>query len=70
MKKVLEVKEVDVPWTKDSIKSVLWKPLQEALTGEESTTKLTTTEVNEVYEILSRHIAKNFGVDVEFPSLK
>ena len=68
MKKVLEVKTGDVPWNKDTIKEVLWRPLQDAMTGEESTTKLSTTEVSEVYEVLNRHTASKLGVSVEWPT--
>lgn len=69
-KKVLaKIKEgVDIPWSKESIKHSLWHPMQEAVIGEESTTKLTTAQVNQVYEILNRWTAQTFGVSVEFPS--
>lgn len=70
MKKVFEVKEVDIPWNKDIVKSVLWRPIQEAMTGEESTTKLNTTEVSEIYETLNRHIASHFGISIDWPSAR
>lgn len=69
-KKVLaKIKEgVDIPWSKESIKQSLWHPMQQAIIGQESTTKLTTAQVNQVYEILNRWTAQTFGVSVEFPS--
>jgi len=67
MKAVLAVKEVDVPWSQELVKNVLWKPLQKAYLDRSSTTALTTGEVSQVYEILNRHIASNFGVSVAFP---
>lgn len=64
-----KIKEgVDIPWHKESIKESLWKPMQEFITGETSTTKLTTAQVNQVYEILNKWTAQTFGVSVEFPS--
>ena len=70
MKAVLAVKAVDVPWTQELVKEVLWKPLQEYVTEghKKSTTQLDIMEVDRVYSILDRHISSNFGVHVEFPS--
>ena len=74
MKAVLEVKQVDVPWTQDRVKDILWKSLQAPMfpetvndKGEASTTKLESGEVNKVYEVLDRHIAEHFGVHIPFP---
>jgi hypothetical protein len=49
------------------VKEVLWRPIQIAATGKESTTELDTKEPSIVYEILNRHIASNFGVSVPWP---
>ena len=68
MKAVLAVKEVDVPWSKETIKEVLFKPIMLAMFDKKSTTELTTKEVSEVYETLNRHLASKFGVSVSFPS--
>lgn len=68
MKKVFEVKAVEVPWSAGSVKEVLWRPIQGAMIGEESTTKLTTIEISEVYEVLNRHTAQKLGVSVPWPS--
>jgi len=68
MKAVLAVKNVDVPWTKESVKEVLFRPIMEAMIEKESTTDLETTEVSEVWDVLVRHLGENFGVTVPFPS--
>jgi len=67
IKKVMEVKQIDIPWTQQTCKELLWKPLQKAYLDKPSTTALTTGEVSQVYEVLNRHIAQNFGVSVPFP---
>jgi len=59
---------IEIPWTKHSIHDQLWCPIQGAMTGEESTTKLSTTEISDVYEVLNRHTAGKLGVSVEWPS--
>ena len=58
---------VDIPWNTQNIKDYLWKPVQESLLGKKSTTELTTTEIDKIVDILTRHLAK-FGVSVEFPN--
>jgi hypothetical protein len=61
---------VDIPWTSETVKNQLFKPIQKALLEKESTTELTTIEVNKVYEVLMRHLSEKFGVFVEFPSIE
>lgn len=68
LQKVLEQKTVAVPWNERMVKEILWRQLQEVITGKGSTTELTSSEVNRVYEVLDRHIAENFGLSVPFPS--
>ena len=67
MKKVFEVKTVDVPWTQDLVKDVLWREIQIAMFDKKSTTKLETDEVGKVFEVLNRHIAEHFHLSVPFP---
>lgn len=59
---------IDIPWNKDSICDQLWRPIEKAVIGEESTTELSTKDVSEVYEILNRHTAEKLGVSVAWPS--
>jgi hypothetical protein len=67
MKAVLDVKTVDIPWSKETVKEVLWRPIQLAMTEKGSTTELGIVEVSEVWDVLLRHLGENFGVTVEFP---
>jgi len=59
---------IDIPWSRDSIKEQLWRPIQLAMTGKESTTELDTKEPSQIYETLNRHLAAKLGVHVEFPN--
>ena len=59
---------VDIPWTPDNVKEFLWKPLQHAYLDKESTTELTTKEIDKVYDVLNRHLGETTGVTVVFPS--
>ena len=46
---------------------MIWKPLQQALTGKESTRDLTTSEINAVFDILSKWCVEN-EIIIDFPS--
>ncbi len=58
---------VDVPWTKAFVKDYLWKPLQLAMTGIESTTELNTKQISEIYRLVDKTLAENTGISVGFP---
>ena len=68
MKKVLAVKQVDIPWSQKTVKEILWRPIQEAMLEKGSTTELDIMEVDKVYRVLDRHISSNFGVSISFPN--
>lgn len=61
MKRVLKG-EIDIPWTKDSCKLYLYKPVLEAMTGKTSTKQMTTVEPSEVAKVIGRKIAERHGV--------
>lgn len=66
MRKVLKP-EVEIPWTTKSAKEFLWRPIQEIMTGEESTRNASTTDYPQIYDALNRHLGTKFGVSVEWP---
>ena len=67
MRKVLKP-SVEIPWDQESVKSFLWKPIQFAQIQKDSTTDLTTAEVNKIYETLNRHLGDKLSVHVDFPT--
>ena len=54
--------------TKQSVKDIIWRPIQETVVSKKSTTELTKHEVNEVYEIVSMFLSKQFQIDLPFPN--
>ena len=66
MRKVLK-EEFEISWTAENVKNCLWRPIQQALLQKDSTTELTTDEVNKVYELLNRNLAEKFGIVLQFP---
>lgn len=68
-RKVLK-ESIEIPWTKDSIKEYLWRPIQEAKFDTTSTTDLKTNEIDEVFKILQRHLNQKLNIGIEFPSIE
>jgi hypothetical protein len=66
MKKTIK-QEVDIPWSDDLVKKFLWRPIQKAITGKDSTAHIKKEQYNEIYQVLNRHLSDKFGVSVPFP---
>jgi hypothetical protein len=67
MKKTMKA-DADIPWTDHAIKVNLWKVIEHAMFGHDSTTKLDTSQCSQVYEVVNRKIATTTGVSVPWPS--
>ena len=61
---------IEIPWNKESIKNQLWRPVQIAQFGKESTTELSTKEIDEVYNTLNRHLSEKFEIHISWPSIE
>ena len=66
-KKVLKP-EVEIPWTQEAVKEHLWRPIQKAVTGLDSTTKPEASQYSDIYEVLNRHLTTKLGVHVPWPN--
>ena len=66
--RVVPKEEIEIPWSKETIKDFLWRPIQRAYLQKRSTTQLDTKDIDEIYDILTKHLGEKFGVFVEFPS--
>jgi hypothetical protein len=69
MRKVLKP-EVSIPWSTETVKEYLWRPIQKLQLGKTSTTQLTTKEIDLVFDTLNRHLGEKFGVHEDFPSVE
>lgn len=68
VQKVLREK-LELSWTPEFVKDMLWRPAQMALLRKESTTQLSKQEdIDTVYDHLNRHLGEKFGIHVGFPS--
>lgn len=61
MRRVLKP-EAEIPWTKEAAKEHLWKPIQEAITGNASTADAATPDYAEVEMALARHLSAKLGI--------
>lgn len=69
MKRTLK-HDVEIPWNAGTVKDWLWRPIQDAQLGKESTTELTTKEIDEIFDTLNRHLGNVTGVHISFPSIE
>lgn len=60
--------EIAIPFTPEMVKNLLWRPIQKAMTGKESTTELDTAEPSQIHAVLDLHMGEKFGIHVPFPS--
>ena len=63
-------KTPEIWFTKHNIKELLWRPIQKASLGKESTTELTTKEIDTVYDEVNKFLAEEFKIHEAFPSIK
>ena len=62
---------IDIFWSYESVKELLWKPIQKSIYGKQSTTQLDKhKEIDIVWEHLNRFLARLGIESVNFPSLK
>lgn len=69
MRKTLKP-SIEIPWTPKTVKDYLWRPIMKAQVMKESTTELTTKEIDLVFDTLNRHLSEKFGLSVPFPSIE
>ena len=70
IQKTIEKSPIDIAWSRESVKELLWRPIQKTIYGKQSTTELEKSkEIDAVWENLNRFLA-GLGIEsVNFPSL-
>jgi len=58
---------IAVNWTPDLVKDYMWRPIQKAITGHDSTTKPERHQYSKIYEELNRHVSSKLGIFVPWP---
>lgn len=62
--------QVSMPWTKDAVKENIWRPIQIALTNEQSTTAPLRKQYADIYDVIHRHMIETKGISVQWPVKK
>jgi hypothetical protein len=65
---VKAIKRAEIRPTKESLKEVVWKPLQEIILAKKSTTELEKTEIDEIYEVMNKWLGQEFEIHIPFPT--
>ena len=69
MRKTLKP-DVDIKWDGRMVKEYIWRPIMEAQLGKDSTTEMTTAEIDKVFETINKHMGDKFGIRLNFPSIE
>jgi hypothetical protein len=60
---------VEIPWSKASVKEVIWRGFQTAMGMPESTTRLTTKQVDQIHKQIDKFTLERFNMSAPaFPS--
>lgn len=64
-------RKADIEWTTISVKDIIWRNIQVAITEKESTAKLTQDEVTKVYRTVDFYLTDKVGIEsIDFPSIE
>jgi hypothetical protein len=50
------------------IKDCIWRPVQKSMTGKQSTTEITTKELQDIYLVIDKNFLEKWQIDLPFPS--
>lgn len=59
---------MEIPVTPGVFKEAIWKPLQKEILGKDSTTQLTTTEIDKVLIVIQKNFGQDWEIQQSFPS--
>ena len=58
----------EIEWSLESVKSYIWKPIQEALYKKKSTTSLSKSDITRIYENANIYTSERMGIGLPFPN--
>ena len=64
---------INIPWTTESVKECIWKPIMKAMYGHASTTQLAKLEgeIEKIHEVIMRELGEKHGIEYhDFPHEK
>ena len=69
---VLQKFKMEIPFTKENVKELLWRTAQKRMFSKKSTTQLLKqNEINDIVDVITRFLGENFGIEyIPFPSIE
>ena len=67
---VIEERGVDMMWSKELVKEILWRRIQKKNLGKQSTTQLESDEITKIYDMLNKFLSEEFYIHEPFPSIE
>ena len=64
-------KDIDIPWTTESVKNHIWRPIMKAMFKKESTTELekSNEEISKIHEVIMRELGEKWKIEYHlFPN--
>lgn len=62
---------VEMPWDKGKVMELIWRPIQKAVLGKESTRDLKKMgDIDAVYDVINRHFGEKLNIHVPWPSVE
>lgn len=63
--------DFDIPFSPELVKELIWRPVMKAYKKKNSTTKLSTKDIDQIYDIINRELGTKHGLDIPpFPSIE
>jgi len=67
--KILGHSDVKISWTGENVKNLLWRTFQKALVDKESTTQISSKDIDIIYKELDKYLTVSYGIEsIDFPS--
>ena len=60
----------ELSWSKYNFKELIWRRFQQAELGKNSTTELSTKDIDKIYDEVNRFLSEEFYITEPFPSIK
>ena len=61
-------KDFELWWTSELIKNAIWRPIQKAMFGIESTKDIETKHIDQIFDVINKHLGEKHHLHIPFPS--
>lgn len=65
---IKHINKVEIKPTLYNVKELIWREIQKAVLGKESTTQLEKSEIDKVYDVMNKWLGQYFEIYIPFPN--